>query len=71
MSVCVCVCVCVFGEQKGYHSGLGNKWELGTSRQQVSFQEAGRDFPGGRVVRAPNAGGPGSTPGQGTRSHIP
>ena len=28
-----------------------------------------RDLPGGTVV-APNAGGPGLTPGQGTRAHI-
>ena len=32
----------------------------------------GTDFPGGPVVRtqAPNAGGLGSIPGQGTRSHM-
>ena len=31
-----------------------------------------RDFPGGPVAKPPhsNAGGPGSTPGQGTRSHM-
>ena len=30
-----------------------------------------RDFPGGAVVdSAPNAGGPGSIPGQRTRSHM-
>ena len=30
-----------------------------------------RDFPAGPVVNsAPNAGGPGSIPGQGTRSHV-
>ena len=32
-----------------------------------------KDFPGGPVVEicAPNAGAPGSMPGQGTRSHVP
>ena len=31
-----------------------------------------RDFPGGAVIRlcAPNAGGPGSIPGRGTRFHM-
>ena len=31
-----------------------------------------RDFPGGPVVKTPtpSAGGPGSIPGQGTRSHM-
>ena len=31
------------------------------------------DFPGGPMAKtyAPGVGGPGSTPGQGTRSHVP
>ena len=28
------------------------------------------DFPGGPVAKTPNIGGPGSIPGQGTRSHM-
>ena len=38
-----------------------------------SLKKEGRDFPGGPVVKnlLYNAGGPGSIPGQGTRSCMP
>ena len=40
---------------------------------QLVKKKKSQDFPGGPVVKTlpPNAGGPGLTPGPGTRSHIP
>ena len=41
-------------------------------KQPFDIKSDLRDFPGGTVVKthAPNAGGLGSIPGQGTRSHM-
>ena len=49
-----------------------NKKEQTTDIHNSMDENTLRDFPGGAVVKthAPNAGGPGSIPGQGTRSHM-
>ena len=57
--MCVCVCVCVYGQ--------------GTlTNTDVNSRISGWDFPGGPVVRlcSFSAGGAGSIPGQGARSHM-
>ena len=60
------------GQRRGPASyrqqGQAHSW----SRNALLFKSTHGDFPSGPVaVRAPNAGGSGSIPGQGTRFHMP
>ena len=53
--------------------GLGTREDSQISqRKEEKLEQVPGDFPGGQWLRlhTPNAGGPGSIPAQGTRSHI-
>ena len=59
---------------KWIHRNLLHFYTLTTRDQKEKFKKQSQDFSGGPVVRtlcSQSRGGPGSTPGQGTRSRIP
>ena len=62
------------GHQRGYTSLTRGKTLVNKDAETTAQEEPGWDFPWGLAqwlrLHAPNAGGPGSILGQGTRSHV-